>query len=102
MQDQSQCRERTEGWIGRRRTYICRECHNKFRVDRVTPLPQKERICLDCKEGHNYVFTDRQTNQETHIKASDAELATLRAWKANPNLTFKIPQPKLTEAKCSQ
>jgi len=42
-------REYVEGWLGRRRTYKCRKCGEKFRVDAMRPLPTKERICPRCK-----------------------------------------------------
>ena len=94
MQNLSQCREKTEGWLGRKRTYICRQCHLKFQVDRLAPLPKNERICHHCKDGYPFTFTAKQTGQDVVVKASDSELATLRAWQINPNLTFKVPQPK--------
>lgn len=95
MINTSRCREKTEGWIGRRRTYKCRSCRIKFQVDTLYPLPIEDRYCNSCKRPESlYVFIDKQTEEETAIRASDAELATLRAWKINLNLTFKIPQPK--------
>jgi hypothetical protein len=41
-----------EGWLGRRRTYRCRTpgCPNKFQVDTRNPLPEKMRVCPDCRE----------------------------------------------------
>lgn len=49
MQNLSRCRERTEGWVGRRRTYKCRDCGHKFQVDTLNPLPLKDRICPQCR-----------------------------------------------------
>ena len=51
MRTQTRTREYREGWRGRRRTYICRSCGEKFQVDTLTPLPEKQRICGNCKEG---------------------------------------------------
>lgn len=44
------CRSRAcmEGVRGRRRTYRCRDCGNKFRVDTISVLPEKDRICPTC------------------------------------------------------
>ncbi len=50
MINYSRCREKMEGRRGRRRTYRCRKCQTKFRVDLLRPLPIKERICPDCKK----------------------------------------------------
>jgi rubrerythrin len=51
----TQSREYRENWQGRRRTYRCRSCFGKFRVDTVSALPEKERICPICKsKGYNY------------------------------------------------
>jgi transposase-like protein len=44
----TRCREYREGWLGRRRTYKCRTCGNKFQVDTLGPLPEKLRNCKDC------------------------------------------------------
>ncbi len=90
MRDTSHCREKTQGWLGRRRTYRCRECKAKFQVDALRPVPVKDRICYACKYKYAYVFKDEVTGEETVIKGTpDVELATLRAWQTNPNLTFK-------------
>ncbi len=89
MRDTSHCREKTQGWLGRRRTYRCRECKAKFQVDTLRPVPVKERRCYVCKHSYAYTFKDKTTGAETVVKASDVELATLRAWQVNPNLTFK-------------
>jgi predicted SprT family Zn-dependent metalloprotease len=51
MLDASKRREKTEGWLGRRRTYRCRVCHQKFQVDRLNSLPEEERVCRSCREG---------------------------------------------------
>lgn len=88
----TRCREYREGWLGRRRMYRCSECHNKFQVDTLNPLPQIEHVCLDCRKRTNvYTFTNKRTGKDMQIRASDAELATLRAWEISHNLTFKIP-----------
>ena len=42
-------REYREGWIGRRRTYRCRNCSEKFQVDTSNPLPLKDRLCYACR-----------------------------------------------------
>ena len=64
MKNYSQSREKVEGWLGRRRTYRCRQCRQKFQVDRLNPLPEKDRICEICrtKEG--------ELNEKSH-KDSD-------------------------------
>lgn len=92
-QPSTRCREYKEASVGRRRSYRCRECGLKFQEERLTPLPKSERICHHCTNGYSYTFTDKITGKDRTVKASDSELATLRAWKINPNLTFKIPQP---------
>jgi transposase-like protein len=45
------CRSRAcrEGWLGRRRTYTCRTCGDKFTVDTLNPLPEERRNCLKCR-----------------------------------------------------
>jgi len=43
-------REYREGWIGRKRTYHCRSCGYKFRVDTRDPLPEELRLCEICRE----------------------------------------------------
>ncbi len=49
MKDYSRCREKVEGWLGRRRWYYCRQCGAvKFQVDTVGPLPELDRICPIC------------------------------------------------------
>lgn len=47
---QSRSRECREGWLGRRRNYKCRICHQPFQLDLLRPLPVKERICRQCSE----------------------------------------------------
>lgn len=71
--------------------YICIECGKEFRVDTLEPLPENERLCLYCRENtYLYTFTDKLTGKEIEVRASSAELATLRAWKRNKNLSYKI------------
>ena len=90
MKTETRSRAVKEGWQGRRRTYKCRECDNKFQVDTLSPLPIKDRFCPSClKNTIPFTFINRVTSKEYVIRASDAELATLRAWKINSNLTFK-------------
>ncbi len=92
MKNTSRCREKIEGWNGRKRNYICRECGVTFQVDTLASLPIIDRVCPDCKSRTCiYTFTDKQTEEDKEIRAPDVELATLRAWKINPNLTFKLP-----------
>ena len=45
------CRSRAcrEGWLGRRRTYKCRTCGDKFSLDLLNPMPVAERICRKCR-----------------------------------------------------
>ena len=89
----SRCREKVEGWRGRKRTYKCIECQTKFQVDTLEPLPKHERLCTYCNTHTSlYIFIDKNTGKEKQIRASSPELATLRAWDINPNLTVKIPQ----------
>jgi len=97
-QPTTRCREYKEGCIGRRRTYICQKCGAKFQEDRLTSLPEIDRVCPECREHtHVYTFTNKRTGKDVQVRAPNAELATLRAWEINPNLTFKIPQPELNE-----
>ena len=51
-----------------------------------------ERICPTCKTIEDYPFTfiDKKTGLREVIYASSTELATLRAWKKNPNLTLPL------------
>ena len=49
MRPTTRSREYREGWIGRRRTYKCRECGLKFQVDTREPLPEKDRVCQVCR-----------------------------------------------------
>lgn len=53
MQNESQSRACREGWLGRRRTYRCRKCKDKFRVDTLKPLPLDKRICNKCSQEIN-------------------------------------------------
>ncbi len=39
---------------------------------------------------YDYPFIDKVTGKRQLVQASDAKLATLRAWKINPNLTFDV------------
>ncbi len=39
-----------------------------------------------------YPFVDKNNGETIKIKAGDAILATLRAWKINPNLTYDIAE----------
>ncbi len=41
-------RQCKEGWLGRRRTYICHHCGRKFQVDTLEPLPKDRRVCGAC------------------------------------------------------
>lgn len=41
-------REYREAWKGRRRTYGCRGCGEKFQVDTLDPVPEKARYCSEC------------------------------------------------------
>lgn len=94
MKDQSRCREKIEGSTGRRRTYTCIECHLKFQEDRLSPLLEFDRICSICRiNTHFYTFTNKRTGKDTQVRASNVELATLRAQAISHNLTFKLPQP---------
>ena len=90
MLKSSRCRETKDGWRGRRRTYICRICGQKLQVDTLNPLPEKERTCHLCKSPGKYPFPfiDKVTKENQIVHASNAELATLKAYELNPNLTF--------------
>lgn len=89
-QPTTKAREYREGWKGRRRTYHCRECKGKFQADTLHALPEIDRVCPTCmKRTFVYTFTDKTTGKEQVIRAPDIELATLRAWHLNRNLTFK-------------
>ncbi len=48
MINSSRSREKQEGWLGRRRTYKCRGCGEKFQTDTRDPIPEKERRCPKC------------------------------------------------------
>lgn len=83
-------REFRQGWIGRRRNYTCRECAIKFQVDTLGSWPEIDRVCPECRRRTRvYTFVNPKNGREVQVRASDAELATLRAWRINPNLTFK-------------
>jgi len=49
MQNESRSRACTEGWLGRKRTYRCRDCKEKFRVDTLKSIPEDKRICPICR-----------------------------------------------------
>ncbi len=86
-------REYREEELGRKRNYICRECHANFQIDILNSLPEIDRVCPDCRNRtYVYTFTNKGTGKDTQIRASDVTLATLRAWKINNNLTFKMPE----------
>lgn len=94
MKNLSRCREKKEGSTGRRRTYSCTECQIKFQDDRLTPLPEVDRVCSYCRTiTYVYTFTNKRTGKDTQVRARTAEAATMKAWRISPNLTFKIPQP---------
>ncbi len=44
---------------------------------------------------YSWPFIDKVTGEKVIVKASDVELATLRAWAKNPNLTFDVSEVKL-------
>lgn len=89
----TRCREYREGWLGRRRTYYCVECQKLIHVDTLNPIPKIDRVCSECRMSTSvYTFVNKRSGKELQIRAHDAELATLRAWKISTNLTFKIPQ----------
>ena len=45
----TRCNEYRLVRTGRRRSYTCRQCGKKFRTDfRLTPMPEKERVCHEC------------------------------------------------------
>lgn len=95
MINTSRCRQKAEGWLGRRKTYTCTECREQFQADTLNPLPEIDRVCPYCKKNtYAYTFTNVKTGKDKQVRASDAELATLRAWQISPNLTFKVPQPE--------
>jgi len=49
MRATTRCREYREGWLGRKRNYICRQCGVKFQVDTLGPLKEEQRVCPDCR-----------------------------------------------------
>lgn len=88
-------REYRQGWLGRKRNYLCRECGVKFQVDTSGSLPEIDRVCPKCGERtYVYTFVDKRNGKEKQVRASNVQLATVRAWKTNPKLTFKIPKLK--------
>ena len=92
-------REYREGCKGRRRTYTCTECAKSFQEDRLSPLPEIDRVCPLCRiNTHIYIFTNQRSGKDVQVRASNVELATLRAMDISPNLTFKIPQQINKEA----
>ena len=93
MQNTSRCREKVEGWRGRRRTYKCMECQTKLHVDTLNPLPKDNRLCDYCqRHTFLYTFVNKKTGKERQVRASSVELATLRAWDINSNLTIKMSE----------
>ena len=50
MINKSRCKEKMWGELGRRRTYRCRQCGKKFKVETLEPLPARERICSFCRK----------------------------------------------------
>ncbi len=97
MINYSQCKEKMNGSLGRWRTYHCTECRQEITVETLNPLPKIEQCCSNCKSNTGiYTFINKRSSKELQIRASNAELATLRAFAISPNLTFKIPQPNET------
>ncbi len=93
MKNLSRSREKMEGCIGRRRTYSCTECQKSFQEERLSPLPEIDKVCPMCRiNTHVYTFTNQRSGKDIQVRASNVELATLRAFDISPNLTFKIPQ----------
>lgn len=75
------------------RLYQCAECLNPFKYKSLLPLSPIEQVCDYCNRHTSiYQFIDKSTQKVVPVRAGDVELATLRAWKINSNLTFKIPQ----------
>lgn len=93
MENYCRSREKLEGWQGRHRTYFCTECSKPIHVDTLKPLPKIDRVCPECKKWTEvYTFVNKHSHKEHPVRAHGAELATLRAWKISPNLTFKISE----------
>jgi len=69
---QTRCRTYREGWQGRRRTYSCRQCSLKFQVDTLNSLPEKERICTECKSNNRVAImvANSQGNWESFKEVS--------------------------------
>jgi len=82
MINTSRCREKIEGWRGRRRNYKCRNCGQKFQVDALNPLPENDRICSTCRKltGETYRFKSLSGGNRVIVKAHNAEMATLRVF----------------------
>lgn len=76
-----------------KRVYECSECHKNFEARTVMPLPKNKRVCQECvRTVPVFKFVDRVTGKTLSVRAGDVELATLRAWAINPNLTFNVPK----------
>lgn len=102
MQNLSRCKEKVGGNLGRRRTYHCSECNADIQVDTLHPLPKIDRVCSECSLSTGvYIFVNNRSGKEQQIRAHNAELATLRAWKISPNLTFKVPQHQIMDSSLS-
>lgn len=66
MRTTTRCREYREGWLGRRRNYLCRVCGDKFQHDGFQ-LPEKARICDTCLQY--------SANKATYQKALEEKRA---------------------------
>ncbi len=80
-----------EGKASRRRTIRCRNCNKKVKFDTVGTVREDEKYCPTCRillHLSVYKFTNKNNpaGEITYITAPDFELATLRAWKINPDL----------------
>lgn len=75
----SSIREYREGWTGRRSTYKCRNCGNKFQVDTRAALPEHSKYCVDCGRLPLWTFQNAR-GKIFQTRCMDLELATLRAW----------------------
>jgi DNA-directed RNA polymerase subunit RPC12/RpoP len=51
MKNYSRCREKMEDRVGRYRTYRCRICGKEFQQFRLISLPEKKRVCPECRGG---------------------------------------------------
>jgi len=54
----------------------------------MEPIPEINTVCHNCRI-HTAIYIFVLNDKEYQIRASDVELATLRAWKVNPDLKFK-------------